>query len=94
MPVTLGISLPIPAMPTIHRENGFRFFFFSNENDEEPHIHVEKSGGVAKLNLQENINFIWVRGFSKLEQSRLLKITELHSAKFINLWHAYFDTHK
>lgn len=24
---------------------GFRFFFFSHENDEPPHIHVEKAGG-------------------------------------------------
>lgn len=68
----------IIAMPTIHRENGFRFFFFSNENDENPHVHVEKSGGAAKLNLLEKIYFIWVRRFSKPDQSRILKITELH----------------
>ena len=28
--------------------NGYRFFFFSNENDEPMHIHVEKGEGSAK----------------------------------------------
>ena len=26
--------------PEIHREHGMRFFFFSNEGDEPPHVHV------------------------------------------------------
>jgi Domain of unknown function (DUF4160) len=29
-------------MPTILRINGYRFFFYSNENDEPAHVHVEK----------------------------------------------------
>jgi uncharacterized protein DUF4160 len=29
-------------MPTILRWKGFRFFFFSNEGDEPPHVHAEK----------------------------------------------------
>jgi hypothetical protein len=35
-------------MPTVFYFNGYRFFFFSNENDESMHIHVEKAGGSAK----------------------------------------------
>ncbi len=36
-------------MPTVHRENGFRFFFYSNENNEPPHIHVIGKGGETKI---------------------------------------------
>jgi hypothetical protein len=35
-------------MPTVFYFNGYRFFFFSNENDEPIHIHVEKGEGAAK----------------------------------------------
>ncbi|MEK7791288.1 MAG: DUF4160 domain-containing protein, partial [Deltaproteobacteria bacterium] len=28
--------------PTIIVIDGFRYFFFSNEGEEKPHIHVEK----------------------------------------------------
>jgi hypothetical protein len=36
-------------MPTLLRVEGFRFFFFSNEGQEPPHVHVSKGDGVAKL---------------------------------------------
>ena len=35
-------------MPTILREAGFRFYFYSRENDEPPHIHVEHGDKLAK----------------------------------------------
>jgi hypothetical protein len=39
-------------MPTLLRIEGFRFFFYSNEQDEPPHVHVEKGDGEAKFWLQ------------------------------------------
>jgi len=30
-------------MPTVMFLNGWRFFFYSNENDEPPHIHCKKA---------------------------------------------------
>jgi hypothetical protein len=36
-------------MPTVLIEQGFRFFFWSNENDEPMHIHVEKGGAEGKI---------------------------------------------
>ncbi len=35
-------------MPTVLRIDGFRFFFYSDEGSEPPHIHAEKGDGVAK----------------------------------------------
>lgn len=35
-------------MPTILRKLGFRFFFYSNEGNEPPHVHVEKDKGNGK----------------------------------------------
>lgn len=39
-------------MPTILRWNGYRFYFFSNEGAEPPHIHIDKAGNSAKYWLQ------------------------------------------
>ena len=39
-------------MPTLLRWNGYRFYFFSNEGFEPPHIHVDKGEKSVKLWLQ------------------------------------------
>mgnify|MGYP005855186403 CR=1 FL=1 len=36
-------------MPTVFTIKGYRFFFFSNENQEPMHIHIEKAEGYAKF---------------------------------------------
>jgi hypothetical protein len=36
------------AMPTILRDGRWRFFFYSNEGSEPPHVHVESADGEAK----------------------------------------------
>jgi hypothetical protein len=36
-------------MPTLLVIEGFRFYFFSNERREPPHVHVRRGDGVAKL---------------------------------------------
>lgn len=35
-------------MPTVLVHRGFRFYFFSNENNEPVHVHVEKGNASAK----------------------------------------------
>jgi hypothetical protein len=37
-------------MPTLLRENGFRFFFYPNDHPP-PHVHVEYGGGAARFEL-------------------------------------------
>lgn len=36
-------------MPTAHREGPYRFYFFSNEQGEPPHVHVDREGFSAKF---------------------------------------------
>ena len=44
-------------MPTVFKQNGYRFFFFSNEgNPLEPcHIHVRKNNSLEKFGLIQNV---------------------------------------
>ncbi len=39
-------------MPTVLRVDGYRFFFFSNEGNESPNIHVQQAERYAKYWLQ------------------------------------------
>jgi hypothetical protein len=36
-------------MPTVLRIKGYRFFFFSLEGHEPPHVHIESAERVAKF---------------------------------------------
>ena len=36
-------------MPTVLRIKGYRFFFFSMEGDEPPHIHIEHGDKVGEF---------------------------------------------
>ena len=39
-------------MPTVLRWRGYRFYFYSHEPNEPPHIHVDRDGSSAKFWLQ------------------------------------------
>lgn len=36
-------------MPTILRIDGYRFFFYSDEGNEPPHVHISKGDGECKF---------------------------------------------
>jgi hypothetical protein len=36
-------------MPTVAQIGPYRFFFYSNEGDESPHIHVKRESKIARL---------------------------------------------
>lgn len=40
-------------MSTVIYIDGFRFFFYSNEGSEPPHIHIEKGDYVSKFWIPE-----------------------------------------
>jgi len=68
-------------MPTVVRFLGFRFFFYSNEGLESPHIHVEKEDNEAKFWL-EPVELASSNGFSAKEINQLRKITLEYQQQF------------
>ena len=77
-------------MPTILRTNGFRFFFYSNENDEPAHIHVEKGDAEGKIWLEPDLAVAYFRGFNSAEQNDIMKFTVDNHNKFIKGWYEHF----
>ena len=64
-------------MPTILRVGRFRFFFYSNEGQEPPHIHVKASSDQAKFWL-DPIALAANHGFNARELSEIERLVEQH----------------
>jgi len=77
-------------MPTLLQAEGFRFFFYSNEGSEPPHVHVAKGGGEAKLWLQP-VRLAYSFGLGPTELRRVRELTFQHQAGFVERWNEYFN---
>lgn len=73
-------------MPTVLREQGFRFHFYPN--DHLPmHIHIAKGGASAKILLEPEIDVDKNNGFKPQEIKRIVDIITDHYEYLIKQWH-------
>ena len=63
--------------PTIHRERGFRFFFFSREGPRR-HFHVIRAEGEAKFWLEPEIELARNYGLTRRQLKEAEEIVEEH----------------
>ena len=77
-------------MPTVLRIGGSRFFFFSNEGHEPPHIHVESADKYAKFWL-EPVTLAHSVGYNASELIRLRKLVVEHGHRFKEKWDEHFN---
>jgi len=75
-------------MPTVLMIEGFRFFFYSNENNEPPHIHVEKAEGASKIWLSP-VEVEYMSGFTPRQQTVVME----HFNKNLELFKKKWDEH-
>jgi len=76
-------------MPTVLRRDGFRFYFFSHEPHEPPHIHVDRGGATAKVWL-DPVRLAGQRGFHQREINAILAMTAEHRVMFREAWDEHF----
>jgi len=76
-------------VPTVLRAEGFRFFFFSNEGTEPPHIHVEHGDGHAKFWL-DPVTLAVAKDLKKSELRRANLLVIQHRLNFMEKWREYF----
>ncbi len=76
-------------MPTVLRVGGYGFFFFSNEANEPPHIHVKRAEHYAKFRLMP-VALARNIGFRRNEISELHQIVEQHKGKLLAAWNEHF----
>ena len=76
-------------MPTVLIWNGYRFYFFSNEGFEPPHIHVDKGGNSVKFWL-EPVSVARNHGFPQRALTALTIKVQEERIRFLEAWHGYF----
>lgn len=78
-------------MPTVLKYKGYRFFFFSLEGKEPPHIHVEHGDKVAKFWLK-HVSLASSYGFRSQELSKIRFIVIENNLYFLEKWHEHFGS--
>jgi len=76
-------------MPTVLIIGPYRFYFFSHEPNEPPHIHVDRDTLSAKFWLKE-ISLANNLGFRQKELNTLNQLVTKHQKQFLDKWHEYF----
>jgi hypothetical protein len=77
-------------VPTVFREEGFRFFFYSNEMEEPMHVHVEKGEGEGKVWLEPKIETAYFLGLKEQERKRALQSIQSHIGTIVKAWNEHF----
>jgi hypothetical protein len=77
------------AVPTVFRVGRFRFFFYSSEGAEPPHVHVEAGSGSAKFWLHP-VRLAGGRRMARHELSRVQRLVIDHRGILVRAWHGHF----
>jgi len=77
--------------PTVLREKGYRFYFFSLEEDR-MHVHVTCADGDAKYWLEPEIELAMQRGLAQHRLNDVVKIIEDHRDEFTNAWRKHLGS--
>ena len=77
-------------MPTVLRTGPYRFYFYSADQMEPPHAHIQREDYEAKfwlgtMDLDSNI------GFRQVEIRRLQRLVEENRELLLRIWNEYFS---
>jgi hypothetical protein len=76
-------------MPTVLRSGPYRFFFYAGDQDEPPHVHVERDDCEAKFWL-DPVRLQWSVGFSAKEVNRIEKLVLEYQQGLLESWNEFF----
>lgn len=76
-------------MPTLLLWRGHRFFFYSKEVGEPPHVHVLKDGKQMKVWLSD-LRVARKAGFAAHEANDILGVIAENRHAFLEAWNDYF----
>ena len=76
-------------MPTVLRQDGYRFHFYSHEPNEPPHVHVDRGGASAKIWL-ESVAVARNMGYKPRELATIIEIVRARRGMMLEAWHGYF----
>ena len=77
-------------MPTVLRRGPYRVYFFSNDREEPPHVHVDRGGATAKFWLTP-VALSRNGGFPGRELRTIASMLEANETGLLEAWHAFFE---
>ena len=75
-------------MPKVLKVGPHRFYFFSREGHEPPHIHVETAENAAKFWLLP-VELAWAVGYNSKEIRQIRELVEKHLDLFLEKWNEH-----
>lgn len=75
--------------PTVFKWKGYRFFFFSRE-EERKHVHVTCADGEAKFWLEPDVKLAENSGLSSTEISEALECVKERKDEVLQAWRRHF----
>lgn len=76
--------------PTVLTHGPYRFFFYANEGNEPPHIHVQRDERLAKFWLRP-IALARSKGFSAQELRAVGELVGSNAVMFLEAWNEFFS---
>jgi hypothetical protein len=76
-------------VPTILRIGPYRFFFYSSDRDEPPHVHVERDDNIARFWL-DPARLVSSGGFARAEIREIERIVADNEVAILEAWHGFF----
>jgi len=89
-PIDGNIKLSWSIMPTVLNIGPYRFFFYSGDHDEPPHVHVERDRYITKFWLQP-VRLHASGGFKRAELNRIQKMVEENQRRLLEAWNEHFS---
>jgi Domain of unknown function (DUF4160) len=77
--------------PTVFRERGYRFFFFSREEDR-MHVHIVSVDGEAKFWLTPDIELAKNYRYSRIQLKEIEDLIEEHYDELVSAWQQHFGS--
>ena len=76
-------------MPTVLRSGPYRFYFYSHEPNEPPHVHVDRDDATAKFWLSP-VSLASSLGFKAHELAALHRLVHENEKELIDAWNSFF----
>jgi len=77
------------ARPTVHQEGPYRFFFYSADRNDPPHVHVERDASRAKFWIAP-VRLARSGGFGAAELLRVERLVVERESWLLRVWDEYF----
>ena len=73
------------------KERWVQVLFYSNENDEPQHVHVQKGNAEGKLWLAPKLEIVYMFDFTNAEVKQIAVISFEYLEQFKRDWNGYFN---